>query len=338
MSVCRIPVRMRRITAFHSSPASQIPLVSRASEDPALPKPSGNAPTSLNQLWLAATPGLFVFLWSTGFIGARYGVPYAEPFTFLAIRMGIASALLLGLALVMRATWPANIRLAAHTAVAGLLVHGFYLGGVFYAVLLKVPLGQVALIVGLQPVLTAFLAGPLFGERLTRWQWVGIVLGFAGVVLVVSAKLGPAAGVAAVRPLGIACCIAALGGITLGTLYQKRFCADLDIRTSGVIQFAATGVAFWLGALAIETRVVVWSGQFIFALAWLVFVLSLGAITLLYLLIRRGASAKVASLFFLTPPVTAVMAWILFDEVLSFSALLGLAVTAAGVALVVRGK
>lgn len=307
------------------------------SSSPDSPTPAAaDSRASLNQLWIAVTPGLFVFLWSTGFIGARYGVPYAEPFTFLAIRMGIASALLLGLALAMRAAWPANIRLAAHTAIAGLLVHGFYLGGVFYAVLLKVPLGKVALIVGLQPVLTAFLAGPLFGERLTRWQWAGIALGFAGVALVVSAKLGtndaPASWV------GIACCVAALAGITLGTLYQKRFCADLDIRTSGVIQFAATGVAFWLGALAIETRVVVWNGQFIFALAWLVLVLSLGAITLLYLLIRRGASAKVASLFFLTPPVTAVMAWILFDEVLSFSALLGLAVTAAGVALVVRGK
>ncbi|MDX2221061.1 MAG: DMT family transporter [Burkholderiales bacterium] len=289
--------------------------------------------SSAQRLWLAATPALFVFLWSTGFIGAKYGVPYAEPFTFLAIRMALASGLLLLLALAMKAPWP-NARSAGHTAVAGLLVHGFYLGGVFYAVLLKVPLGQVALIVGLQPVLTAFLAGPLFGERLGRWQWLGIALGFLGVVLVVSAKTGSEVASLA----GIACCVAALAGITAGTLYQKRFCTDLDIRTSGVIQFAATGVAFWLGALAIETRVVVWSGQFIFALGWLTLVLSLGAITLLYVLIRNGAAAKVASLFFLTPPVTAVMAFFLFGEVLSFSALLGLAVTAIGVALVARGK
>lgn len=294
--------------------------------------PSGSS-TAAQRLWLAATPALFVFLWSTGFIGAKYGVPYAEPFTFLAIRMALASGLLLLLALAMKAPWP-NARSAGHTAIAGLLVHGFYLGGVFYAVLLKVPLGQVALIVGLQPVLTAFLAGPLFGERLGRGQWLGIALGFLGVVLVVSAKTGSEVASLA----GIACCVAALAGITAGTLYQKRFCTDLDIRTSGVIQFAATGVAFWLGALAIETRVVVWSGQFIFALGWLTLVLSLGAITLLYVLIRNGAAAKVASLFFLTPPVTAVMAFFLFGEVLSFSALLGLAVTAIGVALVARGK
>jgi drug/metabolite transporter (DMT)-like permease len=289
--------------------------------------------TSAQRLWVAATPALFVFLWSTGFIGAKYGVPYAEPFTFLAIRMALASGLLLLLALAMKAPWP-DLRSAGHTAVAGLLVHGFYLGGVFYAVLMKVPLGQVALIVGLQPVLTAFLAGPLFGERLGRWQWLGIGLGFLGVVLVVSAKTGGE--IASLT--GIACCIAALGGITAGTLYQKRFCADLDIRTSGVIQFAATGLAFWLGALALETRVVVWSGQFVFALAWLVLVLSLGAITLLYVLIRKGAAAQVASLFFLTPPMTALTAYFLFGEVLSSSALLGLVVTAVGVALVARGK
>lgn len=302
---------------------------------------SAQSGSAAHRLWLAATPALFVFLWSTGFIGAKYGVPYAEPFTFLAIRMALASGLLLLLALAMRAPWP-NARSAGHTAVAGLLVHGFYLGGVFYAVLLKVPLGQVALIVGLQPVLTAFLAGPLFGEQLGRWQWLGIALGFLGVVLVVSAKhglsLSNGTGSEVASLAGIACCVAALAGITAGTLYQKRFCTDLDIRTSGVIQFAATGVAFWLGALAIETRVVVWSGQFIFALAWLTLVLSLGAITLLYVLIRNGAAAKVASLFFLTPPVTAVMAFLLFGEVLSLPALLGLVVTATGVALVVRGK
>lgn len=289
--------------------------------------------SSAQRLWLASTPALFVFLWSTGFIGAKYGVPYAEPFTFLGIRMALASSLLLLLALAIKAPWP-NTRSAGHTAIAGLLVHGFYLGGVFYAVLMKVPLGQVALIVGLQPVLTAFLAGPLFGERLSRWQWTGIALGFLGVVLVVSAKTGGEIA----SPAGIACCIAALVGITAGTLYQKRYCADLDIRTSGVIQFAATGLAFGLGAVVLETRTVIWSGQFVFALAWLTLVLSLGAITLLYVLIRNGAAAKVASLFFLTPPVTAVMAYFLFGEVLSFSALLGLVVTAVGVALVARGK
>lgn len=289
---------------------------------------------SPRDLWLALTPGLFVFLWSTGFIGARYGVPHAEPFTLLAIRMGFASSLLLLLALGMRAPWPANIRKAGHTAIAGLLVHGAYLGGVFSAVALQVPLGQVALIVGMQPVLTAFVAGPLFGERVTRWQWLGMALGFAGLVMVVAAKTGAGA----TSPAGIGLCVLALTGITAGTLYQKRFCGDLDLRTSGVIQFAASGALFWVLALTLETRVVAWTGEFIFALAWLTLVLSLGAITLLYLLIRKGAAAKVASLFFLTPPVTAVLAYLLFDEVLSFAALSGLAVTSLGVALVTRGK
>lgn len=285
-------------------------------------------------LWVALTPALFVFLWSTGFIGAKYGVPYAEPFTFLAIRMGLASGLLLLLAIAMKAPWPADRRLVTHTAIAGLLVHGAYLGGVFSAVAHKVPLGQVALIAGLQPVLTAFLAKPLFGERVTKLQWAGMALGFLGVVLVVSAKTG--AEIAS--PVGLTFCAISLLGITAGTLYQKRYCADLDMRTSGVIQFAASGLLFWACALAFETRTVQWTGQFIFALGWLTLVLSLGAITLLYLLIRNGAAAKVASLFFLTPPVTAVMAYLLFDEVLSFSALIGLAVTALGVALVARGK
>jgi drug/metabolite transporter (DMT)-like permease len=291
-------------------------------------------PSSAGRLWLTLTPALFVFLWSTGFIGAKYGVPYAEPFTFLAIRMGLASALLLAVALALRAPWPGSMRLAMHTAIAGLLVHGAYLGGVFSAVAHKVPLGQVALIAGLQPVLTAFLAKPLFGERVTKLQWAGMALGFLGVVLVVAAKTGSEIA----SPAGLAFCVISLLGITAGTLYQKRYCANLDLSTSGVIQFAASGLLFWACALAFETRVVHWSGQFIFALAWLTLVLSLGAITLLYLLIRRGAAAKVASLFFLTPPVTAVMAYLLFDEVLSFWPLIGLGVTAAGVALVARGK
>jgi drug/metabolite transporter (DMT)-like permease len=290
--------------------------------------------SSASRLWLTLTPALFVFLWSTGFIGAKYGVPYAEPFTFLAIRMGLASALLLVVALALRAPWPPSLALVAHTAIAGLLVHGAYLGGVFSAVAHKVPLGQVALIAGLQPVLTAFLAKPLFGERVTKLQWAGMGLGFLGVVLVVAGK----AGSDIASPVGLVFCLISLIGITGGTLYQKRYCANLDLSTSGVIQFAASGLLFGACALAFETRNVQWTGQFIFALAWLTLVLSLGAITLLYLLIRRGAAAKVASLFFLTPPVTAVMAYLLFDEVLSFSALIGLAVTAVGVALVARGK
>ena len=283
-------------------------------------------------LWFA--PALFVFLWSSGFIVARLGIPYAEPFTFLALRMALAAVLLLGLCAVTRTPWPGSWRAVGHAAIAGLLVHGLYLGGVFSAVAHKTPLGQIALIAGLQPILTAFLAKPLFGERLSLRQWSGMALGFAGVALVVSAKTGSE--IAA--PAGLAFCVVALLGITAGTLYQKRYCANMDLRSGGMIQFAASGLLFWLGALVLETRVVIWSGEFIFALGWATLVMSLGAITLLYLLIRKGAAAKVASLFFLTPPVTAAMAFVLFYEKLTLTALAGMAVTALGVALVVRGR
>jgi drug/metabolite transporter (DMT)-like permease len=284
--------------------------------------------------WTYWAPVVFVFLWSTGFIGARLGTPYAEPFTFLAVRMAIAAALLLLLALALKAPWPASLRQASHIALAGLLVHGAYLGGVFSAVAHHVPLGQVALIAGLQPVLTAWLAKPLFGEQVSPRQWAGMLLGFIGVALVVSSK----AGTEVASPIGLAFSGLALLGITAGTLYQKRFCGGMDLRSGGVIQFASSGVAFWLCALALESRNIAWSGEFIFALGWLTLVLSLGAISLLYLLIRRGATAKMASLFFLTPPVTAVMAFMLFGEKLTFLALAGMAVAAAGVALVLRGR
>ncbi len=295
---------------------------------------SARAPAaqSSQALWLA--PALFVFLWSSGFIVARLGIPYAEPFTFLALRMTLASLLLLVLCVAMGAPWPASWRDMAHAAIAGLLLHGIYLGGVFSAVAHKVPLGQIALIAGLQPVLIAFLAKPLFGERLSTRQWSGMGLGFVGVALVVSAKTGSEIA----SPAGLAFCVGALLGITAGTLYQKRYCANMDLRSGGMIQFAASGVLFWLGALVLETRAVTWSGEFIFALGWATLVMSLGAITLLYLLIRKGAATKVASLFFLTPPVTAAMAFVLFDEKLTLTALAGMAVTALGVALVVRGR
>ena len=232
----------------------------------------------------------------------------------------------------MGAPWPATKRLAVHAAIAGILVHGAYLGGVFTAVAHQVPLGQVALIAGLQPILTAWLARPLFGEQVTRQQWVGMLLGFIGVALVVSSKTGTAIA----SPLGLGFSVVALVGITAGTLYQKRFCAGMDLRTGGVIQFATSGLVFFAFAMAFETREVAWTGEFVFALGWLTLVLSLGAISLLYVLIRRGAAAKVAGLFFLTPPVTALMAFVLFDETLALPALAGMVVTSLGVALVVR--
>lgn len=271
-----------------------------------------------------------MFLWSTGFIGSRLGAPFAEPLTFLSWRYAAAVVLLVAAAVLTRSAWPASPLLAGHAAVAGLLVQGAYLGGVFCSVARGMPLATVSLIVGLQPILTAMAAGPLLGERLANRQWLGIALGFGGVVLVVSGKWTGAA----TDPAGYAWLAFALFGITAGTLYQKRFCGAVPMLTGGVIQYAAAGLVTAAAAYATETMVVRWTPQFAFALGWLVLVLSLGAIGLLFTMIRHGEASRVASLFFLTPPVTAVMAWLLFDESLPAVALAGLAVSAAGVALV----
>ena len=284
--------------------------------------------------WLGIMPGLFVVLWSTGFIGGKLGLPYAPPLTFLGLRFVIVAALLAGLSAATRAPWPKSWAEAGHIAVAGLLVQGVYLGGVFTSLAHGVQAGVSSLIVGIQPLLVAAVAGPFLGERVTRWQWIGLCLGLAGVALVVSDKLGQGLG----TPLGMGLSVLALIGMTLGTVYQKRFCQHMDLRTGNVIQFAVTAVALLLLASQLETMRIHWTGQFIFAFTWLCLVLSLGAITLLYILIRRGAAAQVSSLFFLVPPVTAIMAYALFDETLSLPALVGMAVTVAGVAMVNRRR
>ncbi|MBI3522950.1 MAG: DMT family transporter [Betaproteobacteria bacterium] len=277
-------------------------------------------------------PGFFVLLWSTGFIGAKLGLPDAEPLTFLLLRFAIVCTLLLMLALVLRRPWPVNRRQALHIAVAGVLLHGGYLGGVFSAIHRGMPAGPVALVVGMQPLLTALLGGRLLGERVGAKQWVGLLLGFAGVVLVLSGKLALAGASAA----GLALALLALVSITAGTLYQKRFCGQMDLWTGSLLQFAATSLVLLPLALTTETMRVNWSGNFIFALGWLVLVLSLGAISLLHLLIRRGAATRVSTLFYLTPPVTALMAWAMFGEQLDPLAMTGMALAAAGVALALK--
>lgn len=281
-------------------------------------------------LWSLGLPATFVLLWSTGFIGAKLGLPWIEPMTFLAVRMLLASALLLGLAVIMRAPWPKTPIAMLHTAVAGLLVHACYLGGVFWAIDRGQLAGVTAILVALQPLLTATLAGPLLGERVTSRQWLGLSLGFLGVTLVMTARTeGGVSSTATLTATTIA-----LVGITLGTLYQKRFCPLTDLRTGGVIQYAASGLVFFALAFFTESREITWTGELVFALGWLVLVLSVGAVGLLYLLIRHGAASRVASLFYLAPPVTVFTAWLLFDERLGLNALLGLIVVVIGVALV----
>lgn len=275
-------------------------------------------------------PVLFVLLWSTGFIGAKFGLPYAPPLKFLLWRFAVVIVLMTGIALAMRATWPRGVQVL-HVAVAGILLQAGYLGGVFAAIGIGMTAGLSALIVSLQPILTAF-AGPLVGERVRGRQWLGFVLGLGGVLMVVWNKL--ALGV--ITPGSLALTVLALLSITAGTLYQKRFCGAQDLRTQSVVQFVAAGLVLLPLSLMFESRPVVWSGEFIFALGWLVVVLSLGAISLLLLLIRRGAATSVSSLMYLVPAVTAVMAWLMFGETLTLLAVAGMAAAVLGVALVVR--
>ncbi len=279
-----------------------------------------------------AAPGLFVLLWSTGFIGGKFGLPYAEPLTFLLWRYGFVTLLLLMLALLMRAPWPASMAQTAHIAVSGVLVNGLYIGGVFSAIYHGVPTGIVSLIVGLQPLFTAVVAGRVLGEKVYARQWLGFALGLVGVLLVLMDKISFAGG----SPVGVGMSVLALFGITAGTLYQKRFCAHLDLRSGGVIQFGASTLTMALLAPLCETMRVQWTGPFMFAMAWLVLVLSLGAISLLHVLIRRGEASRVASLFYLVPPVTSLLAFFCFGERLGITALTGMFVTVTGVALAVR--
>jgi drug/metabolite transporter (DMT)-like permease len=285
-------------------------------------------PRSFAEAAVFAAPAVFVLLWASGFIGAKLGLPYAEPMTFLTVRMS-AVVIVLGAIIVMtRPVWPSRMQML-HSAVTGLFVHGCYLGGVFIAIDHKLPAGFAALVVSLQPILTSTLANRLLGERVTRRQWAGLGLGVAGVYLVVH---GHTEGDA--PPLAWAAATVGLIGMTIGTLYQKRFGGGIEWRTGFLIQYTAAAVLFGLCALGFETMRVQWSGEFVIAIAWLVFGLSLGAIWLLYFLIRQQAAARVLSLFYLTPPFTALMAWAMFNEQISPLAIAGMAVCVAGVALV----
>ena len=273
-------------------------------------------------------PLLFVLLWSTGFIGARLGLPHIEPLTFLFIRYLAVITCMVALAVAMRAPWPPNRNAWFHIGVSGLLVHGVYLGGVFIAIHEGLPAGVASLVVSVQPLLTAVGAGVLMGAVVLKRQWVGLGLGLAGVSLVVAGKLGTDFAAHALLPA-----TAALLAITAGTLYQKRFCPTLDWRTGSVAQFIPTALLTGAAAWLTETGRIDWTGELFFALGWLVLVLSIGAVSLLNWLIRYSNAVNVASLFYLVPPCTAVVAWLLFGETFSAVALLGMAVTVAGVYL-----
>jgi drug/metabolite transporter (DMT)-like permease len=273
-------------------------------------------------------PLVFVLLWSTGFIGARLGLPHAEPLTFLLIRYIAVIGGMSLVAVVTGATWPATPKAWFHIGIAGLLLHGVYLGGVFIAISKGLPAGVTSLVVGVQPLLTAVGAGWLLHETVLRRQWLGLLLGLVGVGLVVFNKLGSGFEAEALLPA-----LAALLGITAGTLYQKRFCPPFDWRTGAVAQFLPTAVVTFALAALTESFRVEWTGEFVFALGWLVLVLSIGAISLLNWLIRNSDAVNIASLFYLVPPCTALVAWQLFGEAFTGIALVGMALTVWGVYL-----
>lgn len=277
-----------------------------------------------------AAPAVFVVLWSTGFIATKYVLHGAEPLTYLALRMAIVVGLMALIAAATRPQWP-DRRGVFHSIVAGLLVHGFYLGGTAVAIAHSIPAGLSALIPGLQPVLTSTLANRFLGERVTPLQWMGLMLGLLGVVMILHNR--PLAGDAGWGWLATS---VSLVSITLGTLYQRRYCSRIDWRAGNVVQYVAVAVFFGGGALLFEDNAVHWSAEFALALAWLTIVLSIGTIALLYWLIRHSAAASVASLFYLVPAVTALMAYLLFGEQLDAVAIAGMAICAAAVFVVNR--
>ena len=297
--------------------------------------PLASASSGARSLFLSTgfAPGLFVFLWSTGFIFTKLGLGHAEPFTFLLVRFAVVFAIMLPWALLARVVWPLRPAEIGHVAVVGLLMHGAYLGGVYTSIGRGFPAGLCALIAGLQPLLTATVVGPLLGERVSPRQWLGLVLGLVGVVMVLADKatIGEGGFVA------VALAVVALIGITAGTLYQKRFCTTVDLRAGAVIQYGAAAIAMLAFATPLETMRIDWAPQFVLAFTYLSLVLSIGGVSLLYALIRRGAAAKIASLFYLVPPVTALMAFFAFGETLGAVALIGMGCAAGGVALVQRG-
>ncbi|TPJ46742.1 DMT family transporter [Mesorhizobium sp. B2-7-1] len=275
-------------------------------------------------------PATFVVLWATGFIGARYAMPWAEPFTFLAIRFVIAAILFAGLT-VLLGSRKATRDEALHATMAGVLMHGVYLGAVFWAIHRGMPAGLSALIVGLQPLITAVLAGKFLGEAILPRHWAGLAVGLLGVVIVLWPKLGALGG--GVTPATLTASLVSVLGMSAGTIWQKRYASGGDLVSATMWQYVGGSAVMILGSLAFETRAVTVNGELIFAMAWLVLVLSVGAIFLLMVMIRDGEMSKVASLFYLVPAVTAVIAWVLFNEQLNLLQIAGMAIAMLGVAL-----
>lgn len=293
----------------------------------------GTSPASVAPAPVAAGifPALFVLLWSTGFIAAKYGLPYAPPYTFLLLRFVLVAALMAAVALATRAPWPTRAAEYRDLALVALCVHALYLGGVFVSLDHGMAAGTAAMLVGLQPIVTVVIAWRWMHEPVSPRQWAGLALGIAGVYFVVRHKVDFGGDLWALLP-----CTVALFAISIGTLYQKKRCAHIDLRSGAVVQYVVCAIVYLPLAALLDTRAVQWTGHFVFALSWSVLVLSVGAISLLYWLLRHGAAANVARLFYLVPAVTAVMAYFMFAEKLDTWALIGMALITVGVILARR--
>jgi drug/metabolite transporter (DMT)-like permease len=281
-------------------------------------------------------PALFVFLWSTGFVGAKYIVPYAEPFTFLTIRYVIAAAILIAIAALLKQPLKLTRDQVIASVAVGLLLHVIYIGGVFYAVSLGVSAGISAVIVSIQPVLVSILAVPLLGERIRSVQVVGLVLGVAGIALLLLPKVFQGDYSSAISEVGIVICVIALLGTSAGYLVQKKLGSDIPFLTGTGMQYVVSAVVFALLSALTEDQRVEWSPEFFFGLAWIVLMLSIGSIVLLYEMLRAGSASKVSSLYYLVPPVAAIQAYFLFDEIIPPIGILGMALAGLGVVLVMR--
>mgnify|MGYP001254022918 CR=1 FL=1 len=283
--------------------------------------------------FLRLAPYLFVLLWSTGFIAAKYAAPVAGPFSLLALRMAFVVPVLGLIALALRRPWPTG-RVALHAMVAGTLIHGAYLGGIFFAVKHGLPAGFAGLVVGLQPMLTAFVARPILGEKLTLSHGIGLVLGLVGVAMVLGPKLDLSAA-EGVTPMAALVAVGAVFCVSLGTVYQKRYVKNVDLLSSTVMQYVGA-TAFLLPLAAAEGFHYVPGLQLVLVVGWLVVVLSIVSVLLLMWMIREGAVSKVAALFYLVPPTTAVMAFLLFGEALGPVQIAGTVLVAVAVALATR--
>ena len=275
-------------------------------------------------------PALFVLLWSTGYVGARFVLPFAEPFTFISLRFAIVFVLLAGFISIRGDALPRDLVTWWHLVVSGILLQACFIGGIFFAISRGVDVGVAALIAGMQPLLTAVIAAALLHESLNRWQWFGFVVGFCGLSLVVLSSID----IGTSPALGLTACFVGLLGITCGTLYQKRYITDINLVTGSTIQYAAAFVPCAILALTLEDGTIQWNLTVTLALVWLCLVLSIGAIGILLYLIREGGAARVSSLFYLVPPVTALQAYLFFDERLGIEQLVGIVLAAVGVGLV----